>query len=91
MYARLFHLRFTSHHQPTRVHEDRKEHVLRISVKARHHLRLRAKESMNQYSGRMSDVGRGPCHLADTQLDQVREQATHLTTVFSDPRIHARH
>ena len=38
-----------------------------------------------------SDVRRGTCHLADTQLDQVREQATHLTTVFSDPRIHARH
>lgn len=28
--------------------------------------------------------------LADTQLDQVREQATHLTSVFSDPRVHAR-
>ena len=28
--------------------------------------------------------------LADTQLDQVREQATHLTNIFSDPRVHAR-
>lgn len=29
-------------------------------------------------------------HLADTQLDQVREQAIHLTTVFADPRVHSR-
>lgn len=28
--------------------------------------------------------------LADTQLDQVREQATHLTEVFADPGVHSR-
>ena len=28
--------------------------------------------------------------LADTQLNQVLEQANHLTSVFSDPRVHAR-
>ena len=28
--------------------------------------------------------------LAETQLDQVREQASHLAKVFSDPGVHAR-
>mmetsp|Transcript_10002 Transcript_10002/g.24656 ORF Transcript_10002/g.24656 Transcript_10002/m.24656 type:complete len:85 (+) Transcript_10002:21-275(+) len=28
--------------------------------------------------------------LAETQLDSVREQAAHLTTVFSDPGVHSR-
>jgi succinate dehydrogenase assembly factor 1 len=28
--------------------------------------------------------------LAETQLDQVREQARHLAEVFSDPGVHAR-
>ena len=27
--------------------------------------------------------------LAETQLDQVREQASHLAKVFSDPGVHA--
>ena len=28
--------------------------------------------------------------LAETQLDQVREQASHLAKVFSDPGVHVR-
>ena len=28
--------------------------------------------------------------LAETQLEQVREQARHLTAVFADERVHAR-